>query len=167
MAVKRLPLLQLGGEEAFAAYQAEFDRLYRSGPVTDVLGNRIAFPPYACRHICFKPEEEDPYGRRPRAAWAQERAERIPWIHVALTDPGTEVRPSHQVEGRLAYLLLMEADPAAGYGPQYYGVFVEAISPGQVTFLTAYLLDASTWAKARRGGRRLYPPPEPPKKRRR
>src|SRR5438105_879132 len=49
MPVNRPPLLRLGGEEAFAAYQREFDRLYRSGPVVDVLGNRVSFPSDACR----------------------------------------------------------------------------------------------------------------------
>src|SRR5262249_38178936 len=149
MAVKRPPLLELGGEAAFRLYEAQFDRLYRSAPVRDVLGNEVDFPRYACRHVCFRPAEEDPYHRLSRDVWSPVRAERIRWIAVALMDPGTEIRPSHQVEGRLAYLLLVDAAPAAGYEREFYGVFVEVTGPGVVTFLTAYPLDPNAWTKAR------------------
>jgi hypothetical protein len=162
VAVQRLPLLLLGGEAEFTAYQTEFDRLHRAQPVVDVLNRQVEFPPHACRHVCFKGEENDPYGRQPRRVWVQERAERIPWILTALLEP-TEVRPSHQVAGREAYLLLVPGAPGSDRQWERFGVFVEVAASGLVTFLTAYPLDESTWRKARAGGRRLYPPPAPPK----
>src|SRR3954453_8330984 len=125
MPIKRLPLLRLGGEEAFEAYRIEFDRLYRSSPVRDVLGRLVHFPPQACRHVCFKPAEEDPYSRLPRETWSQDRAERIPWILAALADPGTEVRPNIQRPDRYSYILVVEADPTAGWPQEYFGVVAE------------------------------------------
>jgi hypothetical protein len=160
--VQRPPLLRLGGEADYAEYEAEFDRLFRVSPVSDILGRRVEFPPHACRHVCFKGEEADPYGRQPRRLWVEERAERIPWILTALQEP-TEVRPSHQVAGREAYLLLVPCLPESGRQWERFGVFAEVAASGPVTFLTAYPLDENTWRKARGGGRRLYPPPVPPK----
>lgn len=159
MPVNRPPLLELGGEESFSSYKAAFDRLYSSGRVADVLGNRIEFPPSACRHVCFKPVAEDPYGRLPRQVWAQERAERIPWILLALSDIGTEVRPNVQRPDRLSYALIVEADPIAGLSQEYFGVVTEPTDPGEVLFVTAFPMEHSYWARWRRGGRRLYPPP--------
>lgn len=167
MPVKRLPLLELGGEDAFPDYEAAFDRIYRAGPVVDVLGNLVEFPPGACRHVCFKPPEADPYGRLPREVWSQERAERIPWIDVALSDPGTEVRPNIARPDRLSYFLTVEADPARGLPVEYYGIVAEPQGPGLMTFITGFPLgDHATFARWRRAGARLYPPPAPPKPKR-
>src|SRR5438128_2282104 len=138
MPIQRPPMLRLGGEEAFGAYQREFDRLYCSSPLTDVLGHRVQFPPQACRHVCFKPVEEDPYSRLPRQDWAQERAERIPWIGAALAAPGTEVRPNIQRPDRYSYILVVEADLTAGWPQEYFGVVTEPVGPGTVEFVTAF-----------------------------
>jgi hypothetical protein len=169
MAVKRSAILALGGEDAFAAHQAEFDRLFRSGPVVDVLRNTVRFPPNACRHVCFKPPEEDPYSQLPREVWSQERAERIPWILTALTAPGVEVRPNVQRPDRLSYILVVEAVPEQGLPQEYYGVVTEPVGPGEVEFVTAFPFDHAYWARWRTGGAPLYPrkAPRPKKKARR
>lgn len=62
----RPPLLKLGGEENFRLYRQEFQRLYQARTVTDVLGNRMEFSEAACRHVCFKGDEEDRYSRSRR-----------------------------------------------------------------------------------------------------
>lgn len=154
MPVERLPLLRLGGEGAFTAYQAEFDRLYVAGPVEDLLGRRVEFLPSACRHVCFKTAGADPYGRLPRGVWAQERAERIPWILTALTEP-EEIRPSHQTEGHQVYLLLVSVDPILGHAWERFGVYVEPAGTKRVIFVTAFPMDAWYWKDAR-----LYPAPK-------
>jgi hypothetical protein len=167
MAVKRPALLQLGGQEAFVAYRAEFDRLYRSGAVRDVLGNHVEFPTDACRHVCFKPTEEDPYGRLARDVWSQERAERIPWILVALTDPGIEVRPNPQRPDRLSYILVVDAEPLVGLPQEYFGAVCEPTRSGVVQFVTAFPMDQAYWARWRRAGRRFYPPTPRPRRKKR
>ncbi|MDQ2688538.1 MAG: hypothetical protein M3Y28_11805, partial [Armatimonadota bacterium] len=50
----RPSLIQLGGEENFILYQQEFQRLYQTESVMDVLGNEVEFSQSACRHVCFK-----------------------------------------------------------------------------------------------------------------
>lgn len=159
MAVPRLPLLLLGGEEAFDAYQAEFDRLYRTDTVLDVLGRSVEFAADRCRHICFKGEDDDPYGQSPRVHWRQARPERIGWILVALTDARTEVRPSHRYDNCDAYLVLVHADPANGLPQERFGVFVELLSAVRVRFRSAYPLTHQTWKLAREKGPRKYPIP--------
>jgi hypothetical protein len=163
MPVHRPPMLRLGGEEAFANYQREFDRLYRSGPVKDVFGRLVVFPPDACEHVCFKDQREDRYRRAPRV-WTPERAERIPWILAALTAP-EEVRPSHQTDGHQAFLLLVEGDPAAGTAWERFGVYAEPIAAGRAAFVTAFPMDRWYWDAARLKGPRLYPPPKPKRRR--
>ncbi len=163
MPVNRPPLLRLGGEEAFAAYRREFDRLYGLGPVTDVLGRRVLFPPDACAHVCFKDQRQDRYRKLPRV-WTPERAERIPWILPALTTPD-EVRPSHQTAVHQAFLLLVEADPAVGTTWERFGVYVEPAGAQRVRFVTAFPMDRSYWDAARLKGPRLYPPPKPKRRR--
>lgn len=168
MAVERPATLALGGENSFPAYQAEFIRLYASGRVVDVLGNTVRFPAGACRHVCFKPPEADPYSRSPRTVWSQERAERIPWILTALTDPHTEVRPNVQRPERLSYILAVAAVPDQGLPQEYFGVVTERLQPGVVEFVTAFPFDHAYWAHWRMGGAPLYPhrPPRTKKRRR-
>ena len=168
MAVKRPATLALGGEDSFPAYRAEFDGLYGSAAVVDVLGNTVRFAASACRHVCFRPEEADPYSQLPREVWSPERAERIPWILIALTDPGTEVRPNVQRPDRLSYILVVEAVPDQGFPQEYYGVVTEPVGPGVVEFVTAFPFDHAYWARWRTGGAPLYPRRAPrPRKRRR
>ena len=164
MAIPRPPLLALDGEEAFAAYQAEFERLYCTQEVRDILGRRVVFPPEACAHVCFKDQRDDRYRKLSRV-WTPERAARIPWILAALLTP-QEVRPSHQTEGHQAFLLLVEGDPATGTAWERFGVYVEPTVPGRVLFVTAFPMDRWYWDDARLKGPRLYPPPKPRRKRR-
>jgi hypothetical protein len=161
--MKRPPLLCLGGSEAFPAYQAEFARLYDGVTILDVLGRNVSFSSAACEHVCFKADE-----RGSRRIWSQERAERIPWIRVALTQPN-EVRPSHQREKNQVHLLLLEAEPSEGVTKEFFGVYVRPLSDTAVEFVTAFPLDERYWQQARRGGKPLYPPSLAPtaKKRRR
>ncbi len=170
MPIPRPPLLTLGGETAFAAYQAEFRRLYHSAPVVDILGRTVEFSRDACEHVCYKGREEDPYGKLSRT-WSQERAVRIPWILLALTDPRTEVRPNFRHRERFSYILVIEADPANGYPREFFGVITRPVSANRVEFVTGFPFDFEYWKQMRDGGAPLYPfrprkPKRPIKKRR-
>jgi hypothetical protein len=120
MALERLPLLRLGGEEAFAAYEAAFDALFRARPDVDVLGRTVKFPFDACRHACTTDLAGEGYRRGVRA-WVQARAERIGWIHRALTAPD-EVRPDFQDPDRIVYLLVVPASPEEDLPQGYFVV---------------------------------------------
>jgi hypothetical protein len=168
--IPRPPLLTLGGKEAFDAYQAEFNRLYHDplNPVVDILGRTVEFTPDACKHVCYKGQDDDPWSQRPRE-WSQERAERIPWIRLALTDPGTEVRPNFRDPDRFSYILILEADPAQGLSREFYGVITRPLPGKRVEFLTGFPFDFDYWKQMRDGGAPLYPykPRTGPKKKRR
>ena len=113
----RPPLLELGGEEEYKAYEKEFGRLYQNRRIYDVLGNQVTFDRTICRHVCTKSEEAIKSGRS--RVWVQVRAEHIPWILAALTDPGTEIRPDKDLANRWNYLLVVEADPMQGFVQEY------------------------------------------------
>ena len=153
----RPPLLELGGEEAFKAYEKEFGRLYQNRRVYDILGNMVIFPPSSCWHVCFKRDENDRSAKRPRNIWGQERADRIPWIMSALNDPATEIRPDKTITNRLNYLLIVEADPERNLPQEYYCVVVEKERIGVVAFVTAFPVDQRNWVKRRQSGKALYP----------
>ncbi len=153
----RPPLLQLGGEEALKAYEKEFGQLYQNRRVYDILGNIVVFPPGSCWHICFKRDEDDRSARRPRNIWSQERAERIPWIMSALNDPRTEIRPDREIENRLNYLFIVEADPEHNLTQEFYCVVAERDIRGIVVLVTAFPIDQKGWANRRRAGKALYP----------
>jgi hypothetical protein len=161
--IPRPPLLTLGGEDQFAAYQAEFDRLYHD-PANPVAAIRdpsvefvpVEFAPDACRHVCYEGPEGDPYGKRPRI-WSQKRAERIGWILLALTDPATEVRPDFQDPRRISYTLIIEADPAQGLPREFYGVITRLLPGNREEFVTGFAFDFAYWRKLRNGGAPLYP----------
>lgn len=154
----RPPLLKLGGEEAFKAYEYEFNRMYRYGFVTDVLGNEVVFERSACWHVCFEPKEKDQYSRRRRNVWSQERAERVPWIMAALADSGTEVRPNDQdPDNRLNYLLDVDADPENGWEREFFCVVAEKTEANTVAFITGFPINQKYWAKCRQAGRALHP----------
>ncbi len=153
----RPPLLELGGEEAFKAYEKEFGRLYQNRRVYDVLGNMVVFPPSSCWHVCYKRDENDRSARRRRNIWGQERAERIPWIMSALNDITTEIRPDKELGNRLNYLLIVEADPSNDLPQEYCCVVVEKEERGVVVFVTAFPMDQRDWAKRRQAGKALYP----------
>ena len=161
MAVNRPPLLDLGGEESFAAYQAEFDRVYRNAEVVDVLGQRVLFRQSACWHVCFKPHDDSGYSTAARSIWSPERALRLLWILPALTDPGTEVRPNVSVAMRLSYLLIVSSVPDQYLPQEYYVAITEPGAAGTATFVTAFPIDRDYWQRCRKAGRRLYPEPKP------
>ncbi len=151
----RLPLLELGGEEAFKAYEKEFGRLYQNRRVYDILGNQVTFDKSVCRHVCTKAEETARSNRS--RVWVQERAEHIPWILAALTDPGTEIRLDKDLANRWNYLLVVEADPMHGLAQEYYCVVAEKLSPGLLTLVTAFPVDYAGWSLRRKSGKALYP----------
>jgi hypothetical protein len=152
-------LLELGGEEAFKAYEKEFGRLYQNRRVYDVLGNRVVFPPNSCWHICYKRDENDRSERRPRDIWSQERAERIPCIMSALNDPRTELRPNDKdPTNKLNYLFVVEADPLAHLPQEYYLAVARRINPTTLSFLTAYPITWREWKEFRDAGPAFYPP---------
>lgn len=159
------PLLQWGDEEAFDAYRAEFDRLYHSGPVFDVLDRRVIFERApdrperdACCHVCFKDQRDDRYRRLPRV-WDPARAERIPWIRTALVHP-YEIRPSHQTEHHQVYLVSGTTATTSGDAWERFGVYVDPIRDKQVRFVTAFPIEKWYWDDARLRGPRIYPEPK-------
>jgi hypothetical protein len=168
MALKRPPLIQLGGETCYELYEAEFERLYRSGQeIRDVRGVRVVFEAvqgeHPCKHVCFKREgkEADPYRQRPRLEWSQERAERIEWIAAVLTSP-VAIHESHLGNGCLVYLNFVESDPRTV--PRYDERFMVVVAPkedGDVSFVTGYAPTPEYWDTARQKGKKVWPGPKP------
>ncbi len=155
----RPPLLELGGEEAFKAYEKAFGQLYQNRRIYDVLGKMVVFPPSSCWHVCYKRDEADRSERRPRDIWSQERAGRIPWIMSALNDPGTELRPNDKDPiNKVNYLLVVEADPSATLPLEYYLVVARRINPTTLSFLTAYPISWRERKAFRDVGPAFYPP---------
>lgn len=152
----RSPLLELGGEEAFKAYEKEFGRMYQTRRIFDVLGNLITFQGEICRHVCTKDKEDNRSNQHSRI-WVQERAEHISWILPALTDPGTEIRPDKDLANRWNYLLVVDADPMQGLPQEYYCVVAEKLSQGALTLVTAFPIDYKGWAMRRKSGKAIYP----------
>ena len=161
MFIERPPLLRLGGEEALPAYEAEFRRRYLSGPVFDVLGKRVLFHrTQSCRHVCL-PKHDD-QGYKTDGTWRPERAERIPWIHPALSDPRTEVRKQNDT-GNFQYLCIFDREDESKQQEPY--VVIASPSGEQVFFVTAYPLmtrdgepDSDGWRKMRRRGTVIWIP---------
>ncbi|RYE13381.1 MAG: hypothetical protein EOP45_21275, partial [Sphingobacteriaceae bacterium] len=83
-------LQNLGGHEQFTAYQKWFRSLYcdPNRVVKDVLNRRVTFDMYPSlddtAHVCYGGKDDHAYKAE---YWVQERAERIAWIEVALTNP--------------------------------------------------------------------------------
>ncbi len=156
----RPPLLELGGQEAFAAYQKEFGRLYQNRRIYDILGKRVLFRGHMCRHVCFKSTEENRYKQGRREVWVQERAEHIPWIMAALADPGTEIRPNDQdPDNRVNYLIDVDADPKNGLKREFFCVVAEWLDNDTLSFITGFTVDRSYWLKCREISGQFYPNP--------
>ncbi|MGI4789221.1 MAG: hypothetical protein ACRYFS_10275 [Janthinobacterium lividum] len=154
----RPPLLLLRGQEAYADYEKEFRLRYQNHFVNDILGNRILFREHMCRHVCFKPVEKDRYKQGEREIWVQERAEHIPWILAALSDPGTEIYPNEQNPyNRVNYLLNVEGDPENNLKREYFCVVAEWIDDKSASFITGFPVDRLYWQKCRRVPGRMYP----------
>lgn len=152
-----LPLLKLGGQESFRTYEREFNHLYFPERVVDVLESRVVFERTSCWHVCFKPADDNHYGRSRRDVWSQERAERIGWILYALSDPSTEVRPNATNSSRQNYLLIVDKETEDGGGQEYFVVVTERLAPGFVLFVTAFPANHKYWSNCRKAGKRLYP----------
>ena len=154
----RPPLLELGGEEAFKAYEKEFGRMYQNKRIYDILGKLVEFPASSCWHVCFKRDEEDRSARRKRDIWSQDRASRIPWILSALNDPKTEVRPNDKDPiNRINYLFVIEADPTNNLAAEYFIVVTERINETTVRFTTAYPITLQEWRGYKKAGAPFYP----------
>ena len=154
----RPPLLLLGGPEAYTVYEMEFRLRYQNQFVNDVLGNRILFREHMCRHVCFKSTDNNRYKQGQREVWVQERAEHIPWIIAALSDPGTEMYPNDQDPyNRVNYLIDVQADSVNGYGREYFCVVAEWIDDKTASFITGFPVDRAYWQKCRRVSGRMHP----------
>jgi hypothetical protein len=159
----RPPFLQLGGEDKFADYQTEFNKLIPS-IVIDVLGNEVYIARERCHHICFKEEEEG----ASRDQWEQERAERIPFIKAALE------RPKFICLGERrswVYLYEVERDVENGLEPELFCVIVDYKNakpgiPGRVRLLTGYRIYNQKWTAFKQNHLQIYPhkPLKPKKK---
>lgn len=157
----RPPFLKRGGENNFSDYQKEFDALLPSG-LTDVLGNNVIFRQDRCHHICYKSEDVR-WNKGPRDQWRQDRAERIPWIKAALQTPKF-IRISTGTTW--AYLLDIAGDRENDLSPELFAVFVEASevtpdTPGEVYFLTGYVINIREWEDFKKNKPWVYPKEEP------
>ncbi|MDQ2732168.1 MAG: hypothetical protein M3Y56_10960, partial [Armatimonadota bacterium] len=115
---------------------------------------------------CYVEKDKRAIGSQPRIFWAQERAERIGWIGLALLQP-FEIRPATGNSAWFAYVLVIEGDSQLGTSTEYFGVITRPTTPHRVELMSAYPLDPSTIRKWKDGGRKFYPPqPAKPKKRR-
>ena len=111
-----------------------------------------------CRHVCFKSTDNNRYKQGQREVWVQERAEHIPWIIAALSDPGTEMYPNDQDPyNRVNYLIDVGADPENGFRREYFCVVAEWIDDKTASFITGFPVDRTYWQKCRRVSGRMYP----------
>ncbi len=160
----RPELLELGGEYHFVEYQKQFDALFHSGIVTDVLGNRVIFGPTSCRHVCFTKEHEEKKNlNAARIRWDQKRADRIQWILEALKTP-KRIRPAKG--NAWAYMLEVIEDKERNLTPELYDVIVNNITTtahmpygivGTVHFTTAHSIFAIQWDELSKTYPWIYP----------
>ena len=131
---------------------AAFDRLYGLGPIVDPQGRSIVFEPGYGRHVCIREERFEKRRMRSEGAdrirreWAQERAEHIPWIGVALTSPSLIV-PNNKVPGNLVYLLGYPKGDFTHPKRRYY-VSVKPLSRNRFVFKTGYPISQEEWDEA-------------------
>ncbi len=156
----RPPLLNLRGEEDVALCQDEFDRLYHTEAIYDVLGKKVLFGDDRCKHVCLKSNDEV-WNKGPREQWSQERAERIRWILPTLCNPyevrpDIQLRPGDKTKTRI-YLLRMDADPETGAPQEFYCVYTLVENKGSVSFQTAYPITREKWNSLRKKGPCFYP----------
>jgi hypothetical protein len=159
----RPPFLNLRGEEDAALYQAEFDLLYHTEAVYDVLGNKVLFEPNRCEHVCLKSSDEI-WNKGPREQWSQERAERIRWILATLCNPyeirpDVQLKPGDKTKTRI-YLLRMEADLELQMPQEYYCVYTTVEAKRLVRFQTAFPITREKWNNLRKQGPCYYPKSE-------
>jgi hypothetical protein len=143
------PLLIYGTSSAedFPMYERHFHESYRAGPVIDRFGRRVIFTPDRAHHVCFANPRHRKSDDMSRPVWRPDRAQRIPWILVALTHP-TAVLKENQEPGNQGYLIAMQVVEET-VRREYYQVIVRPRGDGsEVKFLTAYTLDDYQWRNA-------------------
>jgi hypothetical protein len=153
IAVNKLqtPLLIFGdcGPSEFESYRAAFDAMYLKGAILDRFGRRIKFFDDSAEHVCYCKDQYDKRRPPPRERWRPDRAERIPWIEVALTHP-TSVLKENKEKGRENYLIVMQILSESGLKSEYYHVVVQPRRNGtEADFKTAYRLDLQQWIAAK------------------
>lgn len=156
----RPKLLNFRGEVDLILYQTEFNRLYHTEAIHDILGNKVLFEPNRCEHICLKSNDEV-WNKGPRTQWSQERAERLRWILPTLCDP-YEVRPDMQLRSgdkttTRIYLLRMDADAEENMPQEYYCVYTSLEGRKLVRLQTAFPATREKWNNLRKKGPRYYP----------
>jgi len=156
----RPPLLNFRGEIDLALYQAEFDRLYHTDIVYDILGNKILFEPNRCEHVCLKSGDEV-WNKGPRMQWSQARAERLRWILPTLCEPyevrpDVQLRPGDKTNTRI-YLLRMDAGLEENMPQEYYCVYTSLEGKKLARFQTAFPVTREKWNNFRKKGPRYYP----------
>jgi hypothetical protein len=127
----------------FPDYEWYFDETYRRGPIRDRFGRRVVFHGDSARHICFAESRHDKSDPGNRDVWRPDRAMRMPWIKVALTDRTALLKENKDL-GRQGYLIRMQL----GSQIDYYQVVVKTQGKTDVIFKTAYSLDHHQWAEA-------------------
>jgi hypothetical protein len=140
------PLLVLGTccEAAFPEYEQYFNEAYRAGPVFDRFGRRVIFTPDRAHHVCFANPRHSEQKVKSRPVWREDRAQRIPWIMVALTHPTCQLKENKE-PGMWNYLIRMQITHPAMIC-NYYTVVVEPRRNGEeVKFVSAYRIDDREW----------------------
>jgi len=157
----KTPLLMFGTccEADFPEYEQFFNATYRGEPVFDRFGRRVTFTPDRAHHVCFANPHHD-QKEKSRPTWREDRAQRIPWIMVALTHT-TSVLKENKWPGMWGYLVIMQiVEPI--FARDYFQVVVEPRKNGEeVKFITAFKLDNVGWQNAMK--MKSIPPPRPKK----
>jgi hypothetical protein len=152
-------LVQFGGHIDFEKYRQIFRSLYCVEPIIDVMKRRVLFDSEPllddCAHVCYGGDK----GRAYRSdCWYPNRAKRINYIGLALTNPN-KIHPDKDNPTNQKYLLYL---PAEGDLPaEHFCVIVRLINKYTVSFLTAYDVDFKTFAAYGNVAPRLYPPQKP------
>lgn len=151
-----IKFVELGGEDQFRLYQKEFERLYPSGEIVEILGKKVKFRPTDAFHVCYK-TDEDNWNGGTRSIWSLERAHRISWVKEVLQNP-IEIHPN-SVRNRYTYLTRIQ--PAEDKPEECFLAIIESSEEdqkkGEAYFVTAFPIDADDWGKYRTGIDQIYP----------
>jgi hypothetical protein len=132
----------------FPKYERYFNDTYRTGPILDRFGRRVIFREGSARHICFAKDQYEKSKTADRDTWRPDRAQRMPWIYVALTHTSSVLKENKEA-GRQNYLVRMQLTGQSGFQVDYYQVIVSPDRRGpEVYFVSAYRLDLHDWTEA-------------------
>ncbi len=153
------PLLVLGTccEADFPKYEQYFNETYRAGPVFDRCGRRVIFTPDRAHHVCFANPRHNEQKVMSRPVWRADRAQRIPWIMVALTHPTCQLKENKE-PGSWNYLIRMQIAHPAMVCNYYKVVVVPRRNGEEVRFVSAYKIDDHEWQNAMK--MKSVPPPK-------